>query len=305
MAECVALPIMKRRKVGKIMKKMIFLLALLVIASPVISKVVVDPNNLWETWVGDDPNFAWAEFGLSYDANGEGNIRAFALDIEVTGPCDPEIDWIWRDPEVDHPYRITPGNISIVDGEIGDLGDVVFFEGPGVPEGCATIEMGSLYEGEAPDPNGTLVGISIRGAEGTTVTVCVSENALRGGIVMEDPALNPGLHSECLEIELPAAYSGCFPLDDPAWDTWDAVGQPDSWCYDCFRCGDATGDCLVTAADAVTLINAWPPQAYDADADFNMSGTVTTADAVVLINHWPPQESCPSAEGCSPCTPIE
>jgi len=288
------------------MKKMIFLLALLIVASPALSKVVVSVGDLDDSWVfEEDPNFSRALIEITYDANGEGNIRAFGLDIEVTGPNAGFPD-MWRFPEGDNPYRITPGNISIVDGEIDELGPPFIEEGPGITENGVTVEMGSLYEGdEAPEPAGTLLRAIVQGDEGSTIHICISENALRGGIVMEDPELNPGLHSECVDIVLPAAYSGCFPLDDPAWDTWDAVGRPDSWCYDCFRCGDATGDCQITAADAVILVNAWPPQAYDANADFNMSGTVTAADAVVLVNHWPPQESCPSAEGCSPCTPIE
>lgn len=225
------------------MKKLMFLMALLVIASPTLSKVIVSVDEVSALVPEWDPNLAIAEVNVLYDVNGHDTVRAFALDIEVSGPCEPVIDWAWRVPEEDHPYWVTPSNIVIEDGAVADEGDVILFDdSPGVPEGAVTVEMGSLYEeGEdSPADSGSLFNAEIWAAEGTTIEVCISENAMRGGVVLEDGS-SPGLSSECLTIELPSAYDGCFPLDHPDWDEWDSVGRPDSWCCDTQCHGDA--DC--------------------------------------------------------------
>jgi hypothetical protein len=105
------------------------------------------------------------------------------------------------------------------------------------------------------------------------------------------------------EFHNPGPY--CFPSTDPQYSLWLSLDRPESWCYDCFDCGDADGDCQLTFADIDILSNAWPPNTYDPRADLTKDGTITFADINVLITHWPlkggPGCQCP---GCQPCTPV-
>jgi hypothetical protein len=97
-------------------------------------------------------------------------------------------------------YRIYPGQIVIVDGNVidyntpyapGDLGDA-----------NVTVEMGSLYTMDANyagDPNAGynkrpgLSGTLLKFYTSGNCTYAVTENAIRGGIVMEDPNEDPNV----------------------------------------------------------------------------------------------------------------
>jgi len=168
------------------MKKIVlFVAALLFMAVPVmaVSNVEIECEV--------DQN----EVTVSYAVTGSANlIRAFGLDITVVGANITKIDTL--DPN----YRIYPGQIVIEDGNVtdyntpyapGDLGDA-----------NVTIEMGSLYTTDsnyAGDPNagynmipeqsGTLLKFYTSG----NCTYAVTENAARGGVVMEDPDEEPNV----------------------------------------------------------------------------------------------------------------
>ncbi|MHC4293340.1 MAG: hypothetical protein ACYSTX_03520, partial [Planctomycetota bacterium] len=51
------------------MKKLIFVLALLLMAVPALAQVPVVGVESVDTWLDDDPNFAVAEVFLEYDQN--------------------------------------------------------------------------------------------------------------------------------------------------------------------------------------------------------------------------------------------
>jgi|GEM_PF-3522648 len=135
-----------------------------------------------------------SEVTISWDASGETElVRAFALDITVdSGTIDGY--------SAAHPdYDIYPGSI-VIDGSgtVTDAGSPIADASyPGTLGGVGTtgvtIEMGSLYaSGETPPPtSGALITLSTTGA----TTVSIAENVIRGGIVMEDPAVpaNPSL----------------------------------------------------------------------------------------------------------------
>jgi hypothetical protein len=165
-------------------KIVLFIAALLFMVVPAMAVV----SNVNITCVPDGNKVT-----VSYASN-LNRIRAFGLDIDVVGANITKLD------VVDANYRIYPGQIVIVDGNVidyntpyvpGDLGDA-----------NVTIEMGSLYTTDAnyaSDPNagynkipglsGTLLKFYVSG----NCTYAVTENAIRGGIVMEDPNEDPNV----------------------------------------------------------------------------------------------------------------
>jgi len=179
----------KEEKKGRcIMRKVVLFFAVLLMAAPAMA--VQDVNIIC---TDDDINCVT----VSYQTNVGGvPIRAFGLDIAV------DKGNITSVVPVDANYRIYPGQITIVGGQVtgwgtpyaaGDLGD-----------SNVTIEMGSLYTLDpcyAGDPNagynkkpgqsGTLLKFYVSSDCNYTVT----ENPLRGGVVMEDcnfPIVTPG-----------------------------------------------------------------------------------------------------------------
>jgi hypothetical protein len=165
-------------------KIVLFIAALLFMVVPAMA--VVSNVNITCVPDGNKVTVSYAS-----DAN---RIRAFGLDIDVVGANITKLD------VADANYRIYPGQIVIVDGNVidyntpyvpGDLGDA-----------NVTIEMGSLYTTDAnyaSDPNagynkipglsGTLLKFYVSG----NCTYAVTENAIRGGIVMEDPNEDPSV----------------------------------------------------------------------------------------------------------------
>jgi len=143
---------------------------------------------------------------ITYDATSETNlVRAFALDIAIVG--DPNINVIDVNC-VNGDYLIYPGSngIEISGGAVTSYGSCACnagdhpdtLGGVGTDDGV-TVEMASLYEaGVDPAPGkgpATLAEITIQGCGDANVVV--TENAIRGGVVMEDP-------DEVVTVNLPA-----------------------------------------------------------------------------------------------------
>jgi hypothetical protein len=137
-----------------------------------------------------------------------GKVRAIALDITVGGGA-----VITNVTDINTDYHIHPGSIVINagdpndpgDGAISDYGSAVCDSSyPGTEGGIGTngvtIEMASLYETTAPPQSGLICKIVLD----SYGQVCVTENTIRGGIVMEDP-LAPS------NDNLPACLSTCCP----------------------------------------------------------------------------------------------
>jgi hypothetical protein len=137
---------------------------------------------------------------IGYDATGiAGNVRAFALDITSDGTI-TDVQCLSTD------YDIYPGSIQIDEttGEVTDPGSCVCdpsYAGTldGIGTTGVTVEMGSLYASGEPAPadTGDLVQVTHTGA-----TLNVDVNVIRGGIVMENPDLDP-------DHNLPIACGGC------------------------------------------------------------------------------------------------
>lgn len=141
---------------------------------------------------------------LSYDFSEEPvRVRAFALDISVSNGIITSVG------NFSPHYWIYPGTIEIVLdpwGEVVDLGiPIAPSSEPGTLGGLGTsgmtIEMGSLYAGEAnaPSPTGVLLTFTISAA----CNITIEENVIRGGVVFEDPEHNAPVYSPGLQGALP------------------------------------------------------------------------------------------------------
>ncbi len=251
------------------MKKIAFVLAVLLFAAPTWAAVTITA-----TQVGDTN-----QVEISYST--DGNLpRAFGVDITVTdgnivactpamvGECDADVKG----------YGIFPGTIVIeADGTVSDYNTPVApSDDPGALDGLGTagitIEMGSLYtDANAPADSGVLCTIVVT----ESCTVNIAGNAARCGegsealgVVMEDPD----------EVVIPTYEPGavvlgpadCFPSAHPDYDEWVAVGKPDSWCNPRQCHGDADGAMYagkwVFGPDLNVLIAGWN-QDYSGDPD--------------------------------------
>lgn len=154
------------------MKKLVLVLAVLLVSLPAMAAVTIDA--ICENGV----------YTVTYATDGN-NVRAFALDIEVATGTITAVGSLSAD------YDIYPGSIVIIDGEVNDAGSAVCDDAypdtlGGLGTAGITIEMGSLYaEGEAaPATSGTLFTFT---TSETETVATITENGIRGGVVMEDP----------------------------------------------------------------------------------------------------------------------
>lgn len=279
------------------MKKIVMALVVLLMAAPAWATVTITCEQVGETnevivsFVNDD---------------GEMNVRAFALDITVSAGNILDVNCTNAD------YWVYPGSIKILpSGEIDEYGDCACDSGDhadtlgGVGTPGVTVEMGSLYEGEAaPAQSGEL--LRLRTDDGT---VTIDENEIRGGIVMEDPEaeVTTNLPSDCEVVT--ECYGGMADYAE-----WDAVGKPICWCYPRQCHGDADGlpyglgGYWVSIPDLGILKDAWNKPAgglvgNEACADFDHlpyglgAYRVSIPDLTILKANW---NSAATPADCSP-----
>jgi hypothetical protein len=161
------------------MKKILLLGVLLFMAAPAMAAANVDI-----TCVVDGN-----EVTVSYETDGN-NIRAFGLDINVVSgdAVITKMEMVSTD------YRIFPGQIVIEDGDVTDWGTPYAADDLG--DAVLTVEMGSLYAADDPckqDPpptSGDLFKFWVTCGSATS-HFAITENTLRGGVVMEDPDEEP------------------------------------------------------------------------------------------------------------------
>ncbi len=166
------------------------------------------------------------EVTVSYvtDAN---LIRAFGLDITLEGAN--IIELVVLDPN----YRIYPGQIVIVDGNVID------YNTPYVPsdlgDANVTIEMGSLYTmdpcfagadpnlgyGMQPGQSGDLLKFYVSG----DCNYAITENEARGGVVMEDPDVDPNVTLCTGSVAICTLNVSCSRADICST----TYGDPDGW----------------------------------------------------------------------------
>jgi hypothetical protein len=307
----------KKRKEGFIMKKILFVVLVLCMAAPAWARV-----DIWCEQVGDSN-----EVIVSFDASSEDPnlLRAIAVNIQADGvgkildaKC-KGAGGFWVSPGK------AAGNVNTVTGEIDydEPNTACVCPEPGPPPGThpdtlpglvedsngITIEMATLYEGAAPSMSGELIRVYF---DTGCFNVTISENEIRGGVVMEDPDATVDVNCTGCAVEV-----GCFPCSDPNYSQWVAVGEPDSWCSSkgyLRQCkGDADGasetkqNYWVFVNDLTILLNGWgkayPAVGSDIAADFDHKSEtkqnyrVFVNDLTILLTNWGiangPAPGCP------------
>jgi hypothetical protein len=300
------------------MKKIIFPLVVAMLTSPVWATVSITVTDL-----GNNK--------AAIDYSGTERARAFALDITVdAGTIEAISDFAVGDDNGG--YGIFPANFSryiTVDPTTGAVSDwaiegynpVANADDPGALGGLGTngitIEMGSLYDTQAPALEGRLCVLTCSEAANMTVTL----NATRGNVVLEDASEAVVDLSGATEIPFGAVAVGTMVA--PQNDEWTAVGQPACWltAVNPRQChGDADGKAQgpnsywVSTNDLDILIAAWN-KTYDeikgqtingvplicADFDHASQGSnkfrVSANDLDILIANWQlagqPAGNCP------------
>ena len=232
------------------MREILLVVVVFMIAAPVFAQTVT-------VSCATDGN----EVTVSYDVPGgsPNNVRAFALDIDVdNGATIDSIDGykIGESNSVSQGYGIFVGSIQISGDTVTDYDDPI---PPGsdpcvagvLGDSAITVELGSLYDDSnyAPDSNGVLFTFKVSG----DCTVTISENARRGGIVMEDPneSVSPDFGSGCT-----VSVTDCYG-DGPDRTEWEAAGSPASWCWPRQCHGDTDNALEYYGGRSGTQDNAW------------------------------------------------
>ncbi len=283
------------------MKKLLCIMVAIFIATPAMAAVTITCTDLGAV----DGNYP-GEIEVRYEVDNASDLaRGFALDIQLTDGADI------NDVNVSGDYWIHPGSVVIAGGIITNHGTAIASGNGAVTSNGATLEMGSLYVGEAnaPDPNGFLCTFTVS----KNCTVNITGNATRGNVVLES-GTSQEVSSSCV---VTSAYGDCYPLAMPDWQLWDDLGRPSCWCFDrqCYGDADGTrygsqwsgGFYWVGTPDLGILQNAWfvrePPDGNGiatipngicADFDHTMYGSqwsggfyrVGTPDLGVLQNAW-------------------
>jgi hypothetical protein len=290
-------------------------------------------ESAWATVTIAVVKIAETKVAIHYDATGESQlVRAFALDVTVTGGTIVGIaDYAVGDDN--NGYGIFPANFSryitvnpttgLVDSwDDPNYTPVAPPDTPGALGGLGTngitIEMGSLYDTNAPAKTGVLCTITV--SAGTT-KLCVNGNAIRGNIVMEDGSERMPAET-CYHID-----GDCFPRTARyaiQYADWVMYGKPKCWCnaasistppedISCtttmnytagdYQCdGDANTDCenpffkwRVSASDLRLVIANWKKPIATANpcADIKHDSEspifkwrVSASDLARLISDW-------------------
>jgi hypothetical protein len=224
---------------------------------------------------------------VGYEVTGDPNrVRAFALDFDVDDGNIVEIfDYKEGESTSDDPgYGIFPGRIQI------DANGIVIGWGtpegdpsqhsdtkPGIPHQGITIEMGSLYVDDvnAPASSGTLCRFRV---EGHTVTanVSVSENGIRGGIVLEDPDAEANVVLNGLVLSESKLIANV--------QTWIDKGRPQAWCCEGHQNGDANNDGNLNVFDIIKIKSEWG--SWDCQADVTEDGNLNVFDIIRIKSKW-------------------
>jgi hypothetical protein len=271
------------------MRKIVTILAVLLLASPAMAAVSITVAPGAETCTATisytddgDPCYVRA-FSLDITVS-DGNI--VAVDAEMAGDCNA----------TDKGYGIFPGSFArVIDAgdpnwedpgysPVGYVDDLPGDTQGGIGTSGVTVEMGSLYvDGNAPPSSGVLCTVTVDTACNMTVTV----NAGRGGVVLEDAStVTPDLSGAtgvaipcgvecdemCLRADICSTTYGdpdtLITAEDYVWlstyypllpqTVTDCLG--DSMCLRADICSTAYGDPdgLITAEDYVWLSTYYP-----------------------------------------------
>jgi hypothetical protein len=246
------------------MKKFVFVLAVLLLASPALALDVS-----CAVGEGNDANLVTVSFSGASEGVG---VRGMAFDIQLDG--DGEFDDVQCLSDV-YGFQICPGSISVDgSGNVSDWGSCKCsgsYPGTFDDANAMTIEMASAYEeGVDDDPcdAGDLVSFRVRGSG--TVDVTITVNAIRGGVVDEDASIRTPSITAC----------------------W---GHPPHTCLESYECGghddgDANCDGCVNFIDLgllkVAFFSTKGQPNYNCCADFNDDNGCNFIDLGIMKSNF-------------------
>ena len=232
------------------MKKIVFILVLLLFTAPALATVTIEANQIPDT----------NEVAITYFS--DGNLpRGFGLDITISDgnivKCIAAMEGECTDSV--RGFGIFPSTIVINDqvepAVISHAGNPVSTIQPalgGFDTNGVTIELGSLYQ----EPNSPPLGTESEPVVLCTLVVTADSNCIvriKGnvgrcgegspayGVVMEDVEEIPNV----VFVDgnyIPPEDEECIPSDHPDYDEWVLVGKPDSWCFPKQCHGDIDGE---------------------------------------------------------------
>ena len=279
------------------MKKLIFVLTLLLLVSPAFANINISCTT--------DACEVSLNYSMDTDPCDANRPVAFGLDIQVDSSAVIDVPYsvnpsFWVYPGT-RTYTGTPPAVDSNGTPYADYNDYTSdtYHGPGT--GGMTLEMGALFS--PPEVNSPNVpassGLLLKFTVDTDCNVTVAENSIRGGVVMvggEDA--DPNL-TGC-QVDL-----GCFPSCHDDYSEWQTVGKPIEWCNPRQCRGDADGlietvgrgTYWVGYVDLQVLVDNWLdkagiPSALKADFDHALEtvgrGTYRCGyvDLQVLVDNW-------------------
>ena len=285
------------------MRRILLIVAMLLVAVPAMAGVTIKARQLPVGFAGPPIEQQCCGVEVNFTSDSNGQVRAFALDInvdsnfiirairdynvgesstvaprkrgygifpgsfrDILNPADP----CWGDGNVADPYNpVAPVN----DVDVNHLG---------LGTKAITVELGSLYSGDAnkPDKNGMLFRIEVIPVKFGAIkgNLSIAVNTARGGVV--------DANGDSFVKDVNLTFTGCevnYPDCYPCWTPygaavgtgyaeWKTVFKPNCWC--------GQGD---------TSVN-WRTQCKgDADGKYEGSGTkyrVFNSDYAKLVLCW-------------------
>ncbi len=312
------------------MKKLILVLAILVVAAPAfaldINLVRQGTTNLVDVrYTGADPCNLPRGFALVIDVNSKAVITAVAG--YKTG----------ESTSTNRGFGIYPATIAIeANGAVTGWGTPIASDSDPLPAGAdqvlpsqkIVLEFGSLYapvhdgtNSPAVDGNLATLTVDCNGSAGSINVRMIGETTYRGGVVLENGttfAVSKSLAITC--------GNDCFPSGYTTYASWVTLGKPSCWCappngsgYQCK--GDADGltqnppsNYRVYSNDLAKITANWKKKTSDttlnpcADIDHKTQNPpsnyrVYSNDLGIVVTNWKKKDSaigvpapCPVAE---------
>jgi len=186
--------------------------------------------------------------------------------------------------------------------------------------------MGAIYfpaadsSPNAPGDIGTICKIKVS----ESGNVNISENVIRGGVVLTDPSVSPNVQATGCPVTVnpvgdTSPDADCLPGSFSTYSDWVALGKPACWCskYQCD--GDADSQTSgfpfnyrIFTGDLTIIVDNWKKTIDDptlnpcADIDHKDSGfpfryRVFTADLAKIVSNWKKTDAdlagdCPRSE---------
>jgi len=234
-----------------------------------------------------------SEARISYSGASEANpVRGFGIDVTVDSNAIVDYNNTSAD------YPIFPGSVQVdAAGNISSYGTPIGRDSDhpdtqeGLDSGGVTLEMASLYETTPPATSGDLLDLEVDG----DCNMSMAGNAARGEVVLED-----GSTGTTYPAPVRIWYSTLDAAEYQKWLTWgggNPANAPANWRNWCWKCGDVTGDGLVTPGDVLTAFNYYNDATSNGEGDTNMDGLETPGDVLNTFNDYN------SGAGCAPCLP--